>query len=343
MKNILIKIRQHWFFLLFVFLFTYLQTVSQRIAIRKEINQYIFAPEIPFIKFFSVCILFLFIHFFIKRWQKSTVFTTKEMLKIFSASLLVCVVLMMTMMFFVVLIFDTIEKKFDRLENIIDLLTNLLNGIIFGGFFLTYYYYKKNKAHQEQLLTQHQALSESRINQLKTQLNPHFLFNNLNVLDQLIEEDKCKASDFLNEFAEIYRYVLQVSDKKLVPINEELTFAEKYFNLIKHKYGNAYQLKIKSKNIKGEIVPLTLQLLIENAVNHNLGAELKPIHIEIYIDEKIIVSNNIIPKQHTKHTSGRALNNLKEQYALLSNNRIEIEKSDKNFIVTIPIIPIQEQ
>jgi len=343
MKNILTKVKRNQYFLLFIFLFAYVQTIDTRIAVRGVINRHIFDLDGPIVIFVSVCILFLIIAFFIKRWQKSAVFNTKEMLKIFSASLLVYVSVTITIMFVVALIYGTIEKNFGGLDNILVILSNLLNGIIYGGFFLTYHYYKKNKKQQEQLAIYNQALSESKINQLKTQLNPHFLFNNLNILDQLIEEDKCKASDFLNEFAEIYRYVLQVSDKKIVPISEELTFAEKYFNLIKHKYENAYQLKIESKNIKGEIVPLTLQLLVENAVNHNLGTELKPVHIVIYIDEKIIVSNNIIPKQYTKHTSGRALNNLKEQYALLSNDQIEIEKSDKNFTVIIPIIPTQEQ
>jgi len=343
MKYILIYIKRNQYFLLFIFLFAYVQTIDTRIAVRGVINRHVFDLDGPIVIFVSVCILFLIITFFIKRWQKSFVFSTKEMLKIFCASLLVYVSVTIALMFVVALIYGTIEKNFGGLDNILVILSSLLNGIIYGGFFLTYYYYKKNKKQQEQLVTYHQALSESRINQLKTQLNPHFLFNNLNVLDQLIEEDKYKASDFLNEFAEIYRYVLQVSDKKLVLISEDLAFAEKYFNLIKHKYGDAYQLKIENENIKGKIVPLTLQLLVENAVHHNLGIEKNPVHIEIYIGKKIIVSNNIIPKQHIKHSSGKALNNLKEQYALLSNDRIEIERSDENFTVTIPIIPIQEQ
>jgi sensor histidine kinase YesM len=343
MKNFLNKIKQHLGFLFFVFLFAYIMVIYTRIMARRVIDISTFEIWAVFGLFLSACVLFLVIAFFIKCWQKSAVFTKKEMLKIFCTSIFVFLFVINVTSFLIALKFGTIERNFNKEEVTFNTFFFLLNGIIFGSFFLVYYYYRKNKKQQKQLITYNQALSESRINQLKMQLNPHFLFNNLNVLDQLIEEDKCKASDFLNEFAEIYRYVLQVSDKKLVPISEELTFVEKYFNLIKHKYGNAYQLKIESKNIKGEIVPLTLQLLVENAVNHNLGTELKPVHIEIYIDEKIIVSNNIIPKQHTKHTSGRALNNLKEQYALLSNDRIEIEKSDKNFIVTLPIIPIQEQ
>jgi sensor histidine kinase YesM len=245
------------------------------------------------------------------------------------------VFVMITIIFVVALIFG--KKYFGETENFITIVT-LLNWVIFGSFFFVYRYYMKNKEHQNLLIAYHKAFSESRFNQLKAQLNPHFLFNNLNVLDQLIAEDKNKASDFLNEFAEIYWYVLQVSDKILVPISEELAFAEKYFNLIKYKYGGAYQLKITSENIKGEIVPLTIQLQIENAVRHNLGTESEPVHIEVYIGKKIIVTNNVVSKHYTRHTSGKALSNLKEQYALLSNDSIGIEKSDEKFTVITPII-----
>ena len=203
---------------------------------------------------------------------------------------------------------------------------------------MLFYNYLKNKKHQELVATYNHALSESRINQLKTQLNPHFLFNNLNVLDQLIEEDKNKASEFLNEFANIYRYVLQATDKNLVPIHEELAFAMQYFKLIQHKYGKAYQLKIESIG-SGYIVPLTLQLLIENAIQHNFGSTDNPICIKIEATDTIIsISNNSILKRSSKTTSGRALQNIKEQYKLLTKNPIVIQKSDNDFSINIPII-----
>lgn len=154
------------------------------------------------------------------------------------------------------------------------------------------------------------------------------MFNNLNVLDQLIQEDKQKASDFLNEFADIYRYVLQTSDKKLTTLNEELAFAEQYFRLTEHKFGKAYQLKIESENKTGYIVPLTLQLLIENAVEHNLGTEENPVFITIIISENICVSNNINLKRSVKSLQGRALENLTQQYKLLSKNNVAIQKNN---------------
>jgi len=339
MKNSLTKIWQHRYFLLFVFLFVYTQVIYIRIAIRRVINIHIFDIDGPVAVFITLCPLFLIIAYFIKRRQKPEGFSIKEILKIFFISILVYSLIGMIVMTTFAFIAGTMEQNFGGVLNTLVILEFLMNSFIYGGFFLAYYYYRQNIANQQQLIESNQALSESRINQLKAQLNPHFLFNNLNVLDQLISENKEKASDFLNEFAEIYRYVLQISDKKLVPINEELDFAEKYFNLIKHKYGKAYQLKIKFEDITGEVVPLTLQLLLENAVRHNLGTEQNPIYIEITINEKITVSNNVVPK-HITHTSGKGLNNLKEQYALLSNEQIKIETSDKKFTVITPIIPL---
>jgi LytS/YehU family sensor histidine kinase len=180
------------------------------------------------------------------------------------------------------------------------------------------------------------------MSQLKAQLNPHFLFNNLNVLDQLIYEDKNRASAFLNEFAEIYRYVLQSAEQSYVSIKEELAFAEQYFKVIQHKYGNSYTVTINLQNSQGFIIPLTLQLLIENVIKHNLGTEEKPVSIEINIGDNIFVSNNRVPKRKVKSESGKALSNLKEQYMILTNRQVEINESDEQFSVLIPKIKVQQ-
>jgi len=323
-------------------LFAYAQSINSRIRERTELDFYTFTPDAAVGILIGVCILYLVITFFIRRWQRSNVFSRNELEKIFASSLVSYIVLMHVFSFTIAIIFNHVERNFSRGIFMMTTFTFLLDGFIYGSFFLAYNYYNKNKRNQEQLVKYNKAHSESRINQLKAQLNPHFLFNNLNVLDQLIEEDKEKASNFLNEFAEIYRFVLYTSDKKTVPINEELTFANQYFTLIQHKYGKAYQLIIESQNNSGFVVPLTLQLLIENAVQHNLGTEMNPVCIKILVNKNIFVSNNLIPKRNTKMTSGRALNNLEEQYKLLTDIPVEIQKSDNIFSVSIPIIKKQE-
>ena len=338
MKNWLAKIYINRYFLLFIMLFAYVQSIYVRISAREEINAYTFTPEAVLFSLYQTGVLFVIIIFFIKKWQKSDVFSTKEMLKIFGTSLVIFLLAMKLSGLFVSFIFDTIERNFNRETFFFNFFADFLNGFIYGSFFLAYVYYNKSKTHQRLLANYQKAFSESKIYQLKAQLNPHFLFNNLNVLDQLIDEDKHKASAFLNEFADIYRYVLQTSDKKLIGINAELDFAERYFRLIQHKYGKAYQMKIDNKNNDGQIVPLTLQLLIENAVQHNLGTEENPVCITISVAENITTSNNIILKRNEKVTNGLALVNLNEQYKLLATKPIEIQKSANTFLVIIPII-----
>ncbi|MFN3848079.1 MAG: sensor histidine kinase [Spirosomataceae bacterium] len=338
MKKLWRSIQLNRYFLLFILLFAYVQSIYMRISFEHVINAYTFTPEAAISSLFKASVLFIIIVFFIDKWQKSDVFSTQEMLKIFGSSLISFLLIMKMIGFIVSFSFDTIERNFNQETLLFTVFSDLLDGFIYGSFFLAYYYYNKNKNHQIQLSNYHQALAENRIFQLKSQLNPHFLFNNLNVLDQLIDEDKHKASDFLNEFADIYRYVLQSSDKKLISLNEELAFAEQYFRLIQHKYGNAYQLNIQTQNTNGYIVPLTLQLLIENAVQHNLGTEENPIFITIHIAEKISTSNNIHLKPNIKPTYGRALNNIKEQYKLLTSQPVDIEQTNNVFLVKIPII-----
>ncbi|MBA6154556.1 sensor histidine kinase [Gelidibacter maritimus] len=338
MKKYLNQIYANRYFLLFIMLFAYVDSIYVRISSSGKLDLYTFTPEAFIFSLINVGILFPIILFFIKRWQKSDVFSTKELLKIFGSSIVSFILIMLAIGFIIALAYGGVERNYGGRRLPLVILKNFLDALIYGSFFLAYYYFQKTKQHQEQLTTYHQALSESRINQLKTQLNPHFLFNNLNVLDQLIEENKEKASNFLNEFAEIYRYVLRASDKEIVSIDDELIFAEQYFNLIQHKYGNVYQLNIENKNSVGHIVPLTLQLLIENAIKHNLGTAEQPICIKVLIADNIIVSNNINLKKNTKTISGRALNNLKEQYRLLTKQTIEIHQSAHVFSVTIPFI-----
>lgn len=322
-------------------LFSYVQSIYNRISVIDEINIYTFTPEALLFSLINTGILFIIINYFIKKWLKSDVLRSNEMIKIFGASLIMYPVSMQLLGLMIAFLFNNIEQNFNQNVFFKTTFMFFLDGFIYGSFILTYYYFNKSKKHQNQLSKYNQALSESKIQQLKSQLNPHFLFNNLNILDQLIDEDKRKASDFLNEFADIYRYILETSDKKTVSIIDEIVFTKQYFNIIQHKYADAYQLNLEFKNNNQFIVPLTLQLLIENAVQHNLGTTKSPICISIFIDENILVSNNINIKRNFKSTHGRALNNLKEQYKLLTKKSIKIVQSNTFFSIEIPNIDKQ--
>lgn len=338
MKDILRKTYRNRYFLLFILLFAYIESIYIRMMVRREIDAYIFTPEAALATLLNAGILFWVILYFLRKWQGSGSLQTALLLKISAASMLAYLLSMNLIRLAIAFAFGTVERNFNLHAYRVSLFSDFLDGIIYGGFFLAYYYYRHNRKQYQELLVYNETLAKSKINQLKNQLNPHFLFNNLNVLDQFIEENKEKASDFLNEFADIYRYVLKVSEKELVTIDEEAGFARQYFSLIRHRYGNAYQLILNIKQNHGFIVPLTLQVLIENAVQHNLGTEENPVVITIEIKESILAINNINLKRSSKPESGRALKNLDEQYRILVRQPVEIHSSGKTFSVHIPII-----
>lgn len=296
-----------------------------------------FTPDAAIGLLLTSGILFIIINYFLKKWQKSDTINSPELFKIFISSLLIYLLIMKVNGLLLAYFFDTIERNFNKKTFFISLFTDFLNGVVYGSFFLTYYYFNKSKKYLSQIANYHHALSESRIHQLKSQMNPHFLFNNLNILDQLIEEDKIKASEFLNEFSEIYRYVLDATDKSITTIKDELIFAKQYFKLVQTKYESSYQLKIENEIENGYVVPLTLQLFIENAIKHNIGTKEKPIIINIKFNNCVYISNNTnLKKGNSK--SGRTIKNLQEQYKLLAGKSIKLKQTDNIFSVKIPII-----
>lgn len=338
MKSITKKPFNHRYFLLFILAFAYVQSIYTRIIIWQQINVYIFTPEAALGTTLKAAVLFVVILFFIKKWHGSNIITIKELLQIFGLSLLIYVSSIKIIGLLIAFVFGTVERNFNPNAFTISLFADFLDGIIYGAFLLAYYYHRNNRWQYDKLVKFNDTLAKSKINQLKNQLNPHFLFNNLNILDQFIHEDKEKASEFLNEFSEIYRYVLKVSERQLVTIDEETDFVRQYFNLVRHRYGNAFKLNFDIKNRKCLIVPLTLQLLVENVMQHNMGTQEQPVVTDIVVDDYIQVSNNVFLKKRSHSTSGRGLKNLGEQYLLLAKKPIEIESSEDKFSIRIPII-----
>lgn len=210
---------------------------------------------------------------------------------------------------------------------------------IYGGFYLAFFLFQREKVNRERIEQYNVALATSQIQQLRQQLDPHFLFNNLNTLDQLIHQDAAKASEFLLGFSDLYRYLLDNGDKQLVSVHAELDFALKYFELVRHKYGQSYQFDVDlPTSLEGEIPALSLQLLVENAVEHNLGTESQPIKIEIEYQDGIVVRNNFIPKRYKKKTGGRALQNLQTQLQVIGNQELVIQQTEEFFEITLPVL-----
>lgn len=176
---------------------------------------------------------------------------------------------------------------------------------------------------------------------LKNQLNPHFLFNSLNVLSNLVYENPDTAARFIRQLSGIYRYVLEVQQEELVSLKQELGFAENYLSLQKIRFEESLQYHIRvNADTTGSLPPLSLQLLLENAIKHNVASMENPLRIDIeLINDHLIIKNNLQPKSSLPDEStGVGLANISKRYALLSEKEIEVSSADGHFIVTLPLL-----
>lgn len=176
---------------------------------------------------------------------------------------------------------------------------------------------------------------------LKNQLDPHFLFNSLNVLSSLIEENPVKAQEFTVALSKIYRYVLDQKDKNLISVEEELNFANLYISLLKMRFEDAISVNflVNEETKSYKIVALSLQLLLENAIKHNIISDKKPLLIEIYQEENyLVVQNSLQKKQTFEKSSGIGLKNIVQRYQLLSNINVEIVENFNHYKVKLPLI-----
>jgi LytS/YehU family sensor histidine kinase len=175
---------------------------------------------------------------------------------------------------------------------------------------------------------------------LRNQLNPHFLFNSLNILNSMISDENTNAKKFVKNFSKIYHYVLVKGDCNIVSISEEIDFIESYLFLLQERHQGKIFYSIDKFNTNVTfILPMALQLLVENAIKHNTATTHQPLRINIYKDDEfIVVKNNINPKNSSVNKSQLGLNNLSERYKYMTSKDIEIKETDKDFIVKLPII-----
>lgn len=175
---------------------------------------------------------------------------------------------------------------------------------------------------------------------LKNQVNPHFLFNSLNALTNLVYQDQDKAAKFIKQLSEVYRYVLDSRDKELVSLQEELKFLESYVFLQQIRFGDKLRMVIDLSTAQGQVAPLALQLLIENAIKHNIIAEEQPLTIKLYEQEDFIIVENNLQKKTTlsEDSSGIGLENIKRRYEFLSSRKVVVQEIGLIFKVEIPII-----
>ncbi len=180
---------------------------------------------------------------------------------------------------------------------------------------------------------------------MQNQVNPHFLFNSLNTLGSLIDIDSKKAKEFTRELSMYYRELLYFKDKDLIPLSEEINFLEKYIYLQKIRFGDNFDVEIKlNNNTDREVIPMSVQMMIENAVKHNIISKEKPLKITIRQSEndELLIENNLQPRENVSGSNKIGLNNLKERYKFLTDREMTISKDNDMFKVTIPLIVLQK-
>ena len=198
---------------------------------------------------------------------------------------------------------------------------------------------KQTMAEKEQLI---RSEWQAKYDLLKSQINPHFLFNSMHSLASLVSENADQAEKFINEMCKVYRYLLRNNEQELVTLETELRFIYSYCHLLTTRYGSGFQLEVQVNKLYNNylIPPLTLQLLIENAVKHNVVNKEYPLRVTIHIhdEENLIVANNIQKKKVLVQSHGVGLTNINAKFKLLNEQQISVEETDGRFVVSVPLI-----
>lgn len=239
------------------------------------------------------------------------------------------------------------ENQFRDLNDHTTILTRQYHGINLTGAVFCYLVVTGLFLYEETLLKSHRTVllqkqySEVRLQALQHQLSPHFLFNSLSVLSTLVHESAADAEKFISQLSVIYRYILDQQTTALVPLQKELTFLSAYYFLLAIRFENKIELSTSvSSNAENFLIaPLTLQLLVENAVKHNKMTANDPLRIHIFNQSNtLIIKNSLNRRESNEKSLGIGLQNITSRYELLAGKKIQYHSTPDSFIVQIPLI-----
>lgn len=235
-----------------------------------------------------------------------------------------------------------LEKNLEPLKlnviyaGLINLFFHLLNAI-----FLFFDEYKK-KLREAEELKRSGAISQLQL--IKSQVNPHFLFNSLNVLSGMVVKDNPEANKYIEEFSKVYRYILNNSEKELVTIQSELDFISPYIFLLQKRFPEGLKVSINVPDMYKNfyIIPVALQMLVENAIKHNIVSRVKPLHIELFTNgnNTLVVRNNYQPRQTAEHSTLIGLQNISKRYELVSGKSVKVNSGTEHFEVALPLLQL---
>jgi LytS/YehU family sensor histidine kinase len=203
-----------------------------------------------------------------------------------------------------------------------------------------YFMNELRKSVEEQESLKRESL-HAQLNALKTQVNPHFLFNNLNTLASVIPESPDKGVAFVQQLSKVYRHILDVRDEPSIPLREELDVLKAYIFLLKTRFGEnlSVDIQVPEEKLKQKIVPLSLQILMENAIKHNIISSARPLNINVFAQNgSLLVSNNLQVKNQLNESTGIGLENIRNRYKLMGSNGVQVTNNGSSFTVAIPLI-----
>lgn len=215
------------------------------------------------------------------------------------------------------------------------IITTVISLFLHGREFLFFWreaIVEKEKFQKESIAAKYESL--------KNQVNPHFLFNNLNALTNIVYEDREKAVQFIKQLADVYRYVLDTRDQEVVPLKDELVFLRSYICLQQIRFRDKLSIQVSLPDEKSFIAPLALQMLIENAIKHNVISEDDPLSISVYREDGYIVVRNNLQRKTAmgEPSSGVGLENIARRYELLTDKKMIVQQDPGDFIVKIPVL-----
>jgi two-component sensor histidine kinase len=227
-----------------------------------------------------------------------------------------------------------------------DVVINSNNAAIFCSLTMVaiyesfYFSNELRKSVEEKEMLKRESL-KAQIDALKTQVNPHFLFNNLNTLSAIIPEHPEQAVDFVQQLSKVYRHILEVRDEESIPVKDELDVLKAYAFLLKTRFGNNIEIEIDvpDDKLQKKIIPLSLQLLMENAIKHNIISMEKPLYIRVFSENgNLVVSNNLQIKNQVIESTGIGLENIRNRYKILGDKTVKVIANGTSFNVSIPLI-----
>lgn len=275
-------------------------------------------------------------------WVSTRISWTREPIKRFAVGMLVMIGYTMTLVYSLILAFrwgvglnmgDSAGMIYGSL-----IITFIISTFMHGrGFLLNWRQatIDAEKAKQESIKAQYESL--------KNQVNPHFLFNSLNALTNLVYQDQDQAAKFIKQLSEVYRYVLDSKDKEVVTIEDELKFLKSYVYLQQIRFGEKLKVQLSVDHVRGFVAPLALQMLVENAIKHNIISEEQPLQIRVYQSDTFVVVENTLQRKNLlpEESAGLGLENIRRRYEFLKDSKVEVLETRDLFTVKLPLIAIE--